>query len=71
MNWTTNGRSHFLYTQANDRKTREGLVYELDSGVFSVFRETHAGPYAREFLCMMPTLDEAKEFLQTIVGAQL
>lgn len=72
MNWTTDGRNHFLYTQTNDRRPkREGLVYESNPKVFGVFRETPEGPYWREFLCMMPTLDEAKDFLQTIAGAQL
>lgn len=67
MNWEHEGRQHYLY---GGRRIK-GMVYEVNPETFSVYRETNAGPYAREFLCTLPTLDEAKDFLQTIVGAQL
>jgi hypothetical protein len=67
MNWDAMGRHHWLYANGKIR----GQVYEVNPEAFSVYRETRSGPYTREFLCTLPTLDEAKDFLQTIVGAQL
>jgi hypothetical protein len=39
---------------------------------YSVYQTSPLGSSsAHTFLCVMPTLDEAKDFLQTIAGAQL
>ena len=51
-----------------------GMIYEVRPDAFTVYREHYKNPSTwnnREFLCEMPTLDEAKDFLQTIVGANL
>lgn len=51
-----------------------GMIYEVNPTAFTVYRETGLNRNTwrtREFLCEMPTLDEAKDFLQTIVGANL
>jgi hypothetical protein len=50
------------------------MIYEVNPTAFTVYREigrSHSAWNNREFLCELPTLDEAKDFLQTIAGAQL
>jgi hypothetical protein len=51
-----------------------GMVYEANPTAFIVYRENHKNPttwHTRTFLAEMPTLDEAKDLLQTVVGSQL
>jgi hypothetical protein len=50
------------------------MVYEVSPTAFTVYKEhfRNAGVWSnREFLATMPTLDEAKDLLQTITGAEL
>lgn len=60
-------RQHWLWA---DNKT-VGLVYEVNPTSFSVYGEDYAkNPYARVFLGIMPTLEEAKDLLLTITASQ-
>jgi hypothetical protein len=48
-----------------------GLVYEINPTSFSVYGENPSkNPYARVFLGVMPTLEEAQDFLVTITASQ-
>lgn len=71
--WKTDARTprqHWLHTTAS--LTTVGLVYEVRPGAaYSVYGESfEKNPYARVFLGMMPTLDEAKDMLLTITASQ-
>lgn len=66
MRWESQGRQHWLIDGYH-----KGMVYEVNPESYSVYLETNAGPYTREFVCTMPTLDEAKDLLQTLAGAEL
>ena len=61
-------RQHWLYA---DKQTR-GLVYELRcDNAYSVYGESfQKNPFAREYLGLFPTLEEAKDFLVTITASQ-
>jgi hypothetical protein len=60
-------RQHWLYA---DKQTR-GLVYEVNYHAFSVYGEDYQkNPFARVFLGVFPTLEEAKDFLVTITASQ-
>jgi len=60
-------RQHWLYA---DKQTR-GLVYEFNPDAFSVYGEGfQKNPFARVFLGVLPTLEEAKDFLVTITASQ-
>jgi len=61
-------RQHWLYA---DKQTR-GLVYELRRDkAYSVYGEGfQKNPFARVFLGVLPTLEEAKDFLVTITASQ-
>jgi hypothetical protein len=65
-----NPRLHYLYRGNNCL----GMVSRVKDGAYGVYQNQAMGVSsysANTFLCMMPTLDEAKDFLQTIAGAQL
>lgn len=65
----TNSRQHWLYT--NQRPTAVGLVYMLKPDAYSVYIEGYyKNPFAREFMGVMPTLDEAKDLLLTLTASQ-
>jgi hypothetical protein len=70
--WTTDARTprqHWLYTTASI--TTVGLVYEVQPDAYSVYGEDFGkNPFARKFLAVMPTLDEAKDLLLTVVNSR-
>lgn len=70
--WKTDARTprqHWLYTSASI--TTVGLVYEVRPDAFSVYGEDfERNAYARTFLGVMPTLEEAKDMLLTITASQ-
>lgn len=73
--WTTDARTtrqHWLYSAPPHTVSKAvGLVYELNPESFSVYGEdSEKNPYARVFLGIMPTLDEAKDLLVTITASQ-
>lgn len=72
--WTTairNRRQHWLHVNESGRKRTAGLVYEVSPEAFSVYGEGYErNAYARTFLGVMPTLEEAKDFLVTITASQ-
>lgn len=74
MNYTwhadrTNSRQHWLYT--TQQPTAVGLIYKLKPDAYSVYSEGfHKNPFAREFVGVMPTLEEAKDLLLTITASQ-
>ena len=48
-----------------------GLVYEVRPDAYSVYGEGFAkNPFARKFLGVMPTFEEAKNLLLTITASQ-
>lgn len=72
--YTPGSKQHWLYRGSSIGGPILGMVYEVNPTAFTAYRETRNNPSQwsnREFLCEMPTLDEAKDFLQTIVGARL
>ena len=72
--YTPGSKQHWLYRGSSLGGPILGMVYEVNPTAFTVYRETGLNSNtwrSREFLCEMPTLDEAKDFLQTIAGAQL
>jgi hypothetical protein len=72
--WTTDARTprqHWLYTGELGGKRAAGLVYEVQPDAYSVYGEGFAkNPFARQFLAEMPTLDEAKDLLLTVVNSR-
>lgn len=72
--WDTDARysnQHWLYLNTADKPNAVGLVYEIRPDAFSVYGEDYAkNPYARVFLGVMPTLEEAKDMLLTITASQ-
>ena len=68
--WIVNSRQprqHWLYYGT----AIQGLVYKTNAGAFSVYGEKfQRNPFAREFLGVMPTLDEAKDLLVTVTASQ-
>ena len=72
--WTNSvgySRQHWLHLNTADKPKSVGLVYEVKPGSYSVYGESLAkNPFAREFLGVMPTLDEAKDMLLTITASQ-
>jgi hypothetical protein len=68
-------KQHWLYKGSSIGASRIiGMIYEVNPTAFTVYREigrSHSAWNNREFLCELPTLDEAKDFLQTLAGAQL
>jgi hypothetical protein len=62
-----NPRQHWLYMGTSI----QGLVYEVQPDAFSVYGESfQRNPFARVFLGVMPTLEEAKDMLVTITASQ-
>jgi hypothetical protein len=73
LHWKTehdNPRLHYLY-YGNKSKGMISRVRDNAYGVYQVKPLGTSAFLANEFVCMMPTLDEAKDLLQTITGAQL
>lgn len=72
--WTTDARTprqHWLHVNESGRKRTAGLVYEVSPEAFSVYGEGYErNAYARTFLGVMPTLEEAKDMLVTITASQ-
>lgn len=68
--WIVNSRQprqHWLYYGTEIR----GLVYKLKPNAFSVYGEGfQRNPFAREFLGVLPTLEEAKDLLVTVTASQ-
>jgi hypothetical protein len=68
-------KQHWLYKGSSIGASRIiGMIYEVNPNAFTVYRElglNHTAWNNREFLAELPTLDEAKDFLQTIAGARL
>jgi len=65
-------RQHWLHIKAGGITMRaSGLVYEVRPDAYSVYGEDFAkNPYARKFLGVMPTFEEAKNLLLTITASQ-
>jgi len=60
-------RQHWLVVNGKS----VGLVYEVKPDAVSVYGENPSkNPYAREFLGVMPTLEEAQDFLVTITASR-
>jgi hypothetical protein len=72
---TPGSKQHWLYKGSSVGASRIiGMIYEVNPKAFTVYREHYNNPSTwnnREFLAELPTLDEAKDFLQTIAGARL
>lgn len=69
---TPGSKQHWLYRGTVGSRTL-GMVYEVNPTAFTVYRELPASSWdvnRREFLAEMPTLDEAKDLLMTVVGSQ-
>lgn len=67
----TNRRQHWLHVVEGNIMTLKGLVYEVQPDAFSVYGEDfEKNPFARKFLGVMPTIDEAKDLLLTITASQ-
>ncbi len=63
-----NPRTHYLYHGSR----MVWMVSRITDNAYSAYQTLPPGSTsAHKFLCVMFTLDEAKDFLQTIVGAQL
>jgi hypothetical protein len=73
LHWKTeydNPRLHYLYYGTKHK----GMISRVRDNAYGVYQAKPLGIdefVANEFVCMMPTLDEAKDLLQTITGAQL
>lgn len=70
--YTPGSRQHWLYGGTYGG-TILGMVYEVNPTAFTVYREYIRPAWTagnREFIAEMPTLDEAKGLLMTIVGSQ-
>lgn len=64
-------RQHWLHLGTAAKPKAVGLVYEVQPDAFSVYGEDYEkNPYARKFLGVMPTLEEAKDMLVTITASQ-
>jgi hypothetical protein len=69
FDWEDVYNASYLRIMKPDRyRLSVGMVIR-HNGWYGVYRETPEGPYVREFLCTMPTLDEAKAVLQTVAAA--
>jgi hypothetical protein len=73
--WITdkiNRRQHWLHAGSAEGISKTlGLVYEVRPDAFSVYGEGfQRNPFARQFLGVMPTLEEAKGMLLTITASQ-
>lgn len=67
----TNRRQHWLRVVERNVGTTKGLVYEVNPNSFSVYGEGfQRNPFAREFLGVFPTLEEAKDLLVTVTASQ-
>jgi len=68
-------KQHWLYAGSSRGASRVlGMVYEVNPTAFTVYRENHPNPTTwnnREFLTEMPTLDEAKDLLLTVVNSRI
>ena len=61
-----NPRLHYLYRGNNCL----GMVSRVKDDAYGVYQTSPLGSSsAHTFLCIMPTLDEAKDFLKTMLGA--
>jgi hypothetical protein len=77
-NWrnTPGSKQHWLYrgtAYSGFRGRILGMVYEVNPTAFTVYKEKIPASWEaanREFLAEMPTLDEAKDLLMTVVGSQ-
>jgi len=72
--YSPGSRQHWLHKGSAPSSRIIGMVYEVSPTAFTVYREHYRNPATwsnREFLATMPTLDEAKDLLQTITGAEL
>ena len=78
--YTPGSKQHWLYGGTYGSIIL-GMVYEVNPTAFTVYREYIRRPAwnvslpawkvsRREFIAEMPTLDEAKDLLMTIVGSQ-
>lgn len=64
-------RQHWLHLNTAANPKAVGLVYEVKPDAFSVYGEDfEKNPFARKFLGVMPTLEEAKDMLLTITASQ-
>jgi fermentation-respiration switch protein FrsA (DUF1100 family) len=71
-NNTPGSKQHWLYGGTVGSRIL-GMVYEVNPTAFTVYRELPASSRdvnRREFLAEMPTLDEAKDLLMTVVGSR-
>ena len=72
--WKTDARTprqHWLYIGEVGTRRIAGLVYEVQPDAYSVYGEDFGkNPFARKFLGVMPTFDEAKNLLVTITASQ-
>lgn len=60
-------RQHWLYCGTRT----VGLVYEVQPDSYSVYGEDfQRNPFARKFMGVMPTLQEAKDLLVTLTASQ-
>jgi hypothetical protein len=67
----TNRRQHWLHIGEVGSERIAGLVYEVKPDAYSVYGEDFGkNPFARVFLGVFPTLDEAKDVLVTITASQ-
>jgi hypothetical protein len=64
-------RQHWLYIGEVGSKRTAGLVYEVKPDAYSVYGEDFGkNPFARVFLGVMPTFEEAKHLLVTVTASQ-
>lgn len=62
-----NPRIHGLYRGRQE----VGMVSRVSDNAYGVYQRAHPySPGANEFVCVVPTLDEAKGLLETIAGSQ-
>lgn len=74
-NWrnTPGSKQHWLYRGRSFNGRILGMVYEVNPTAFTVYKENRPASWdinSREFLAEMPTLEEAKDLLMTVVGSQ-
>lgn len=70
--YTPGSKQHWLYRGTYGGPIL-GMVYEVNPTAFTVYKERPTPSWDvshREFIAEMPTLDDAKGLLMTIVGSQ-
>ncbi len=71
INDARNPRQHWLHMNTASHPKAVGLVYEVQPNAFSVYgKDFEKNPFARKYLGVMPTLEEAKDMLVTITASQ-